>query len=297
MELLQLQYFQTVARMEHMTKAAEALRIAQPALSKTIARLEADLGVPLFDRQGRRIQLNAYGKAFLKKVNSALGILEEGKQELADLAGLAGGTIHLATNNLGRLTNALGAFRKQEPDIHFRIRQIVPSQMDDMAELLLEGEIDLCFSAASFDRAEIGELPVWDAEVFLAVPAGHRFEQRTSIRLSEAAHEPFVEYRKGHPFRKTNDSFCRQAGFQQHVVCEVEEPDALGSLVQAGLGVAFVPACRPNDVQALTLVPIEEPVCRRSFTLAWDERRYQPKAVRTFQLFLARYFAELHAGL
>ncbi len=68
MELLQLKYFQTVARLEHMTKAAEELHIAQPSLSKTIARLEKDLGVPLFDRQGRQITLNSFGKVFLKRV-------------------------------------------------------------------------------------------------------------------------------------------------------------------------------------------------------------------------------------
>lgn len=60
MELLQLRYFQTVAKMEHMTRASQELHIAQPALSKTIARLEADVGVPLFDRYGGRIRLNAF---------------------------------------------------------------------------------------------------------------------------------------------------------------------------------------------------------------------------------------------
>ena len=80
MELLQLHYFQTVARMEHMTKAAKELRIAQPALSKTIARLEEDLGVQLFDRQNRQIKLNSFRKAFLKSVDTALSALEEGKR-------------------------------------------------------------------------------------------------------------------------------------------------------------------------------------------------------------------------
>lgn len=64
MEMLQLEYFRTVARLEHMTRAAQELHIAQPALSKTISRLEEDLGVPLFDRQNRQIRLNAFGKAF-----------------------------------------------------------------------------------------------------------------------------------------------------------------------------------------------------------------------------------------
>lgn len=80
MELLQLYYFRTVAKNQHMTNAAEELRIAQPALSKTIARLEEDLGVPLFDRQGRSIKLNTFGQAFLRKVETALNALEDGRK-------------------------------------------------------------------------------------------------------------------------------------------------------------------------------------------------------------------------
>lgn len=88
MELLQLKYFQTVARLEHMTKAAEELHIAQPSLSKTIARLEKDLGVPLFDRQGRQITLNPFGKVFLKRVERIFHELSEGEREIKDLANL-----------------------------------------------------------------------------------------------------------------------------------------------------------------------------------------------------------------
>lgn len=80
MELQQLHYFQTVARLEHMTKAAEELRIAQPSLSKTIARLEEDLGVPLFERQHRQIKLNRFGKLFLNRVERIFMEIYEGKE-------------------------------------------------------------------------------------------------------------------------------------------------------------------------------------------------------------------------
>src|ERR671935_1288427 len=92
MDLLQLHYFRTVARLEHVTRAAEELRVAQPALSRTIARLEAELGVPLFDRLGRRLALNRFGAAFLVRVDRALGELEEARRELQDSAGLARGS-------------------------------------------------------------------------------------------------------------------------------------------------------------------------------------------------------------
>ena len=112
MELLQLRYFRTVARMEHMTKAAQELCIAQPALSKTIARLEEDVGIPLFDRHGGRIRLNTFGKAILDKVEKALALLEEGRKEVSELAGLDQGSIHLATSTLDRLSDALAGISR-----------------------------------------------------------------------------------------------------------------------------------------------------------------------------------------
>lgn len=80
MDLLHLKYFQTVARMEHITKASHKLNIAQPALSKTISSLEKELGVQLFDRKGRYIVLNEYGRLFLKRVDSILDLVESSKK-------------------------------------------------------------------------------------------------------------------------------------------------------------------------------------------------------------------------
>ena len=92
MDLQQLKYFQTIARLEHVSRAAEELYVAQPSLSRAIARLEEELGVPLFDRQGRHIQLNHLGRAFLKYVEEAFDKLEEGKREVEDLASFGAGT-------------------------------------------------------------------------------------------------------------------------------------------------------------------------------------------------------------
>lgn len=292
-ELLQLQYFRTVARIEHMTKAAEELHIAQPALSKTIARLEEDLGVPLFDRHSRKIRLNTYGKAFLRKVEAALNALDEGRREVTDLAGLERGSLSIATNTLGRLSKVLGAFRSLHPEVSFSIVQIAPASTGEMTQLLDNGDVDLCFGAASLEGPGICEQPVLSAEVFLAVPPGHPLEGRRSISLDEVAHAPFIEYKEGHPFRAMNESFCRQADIKREIVCEVEEPAALGSLVQAGLGVAFVPSCKGDEPPPYRLLHIDNPECRRVFTISWLERRYLSAAAVEFKSFLMRYFAEL----
>ena len=85
MELLQLLYFQVVAQEEHITRAANTLHVSQPALSKTIKRLEDELGVPLFTRVGKTIRLNAKGEIFLRYVTTALSALSDGKNTLTSL--------------------------------------------------------------------------------------------------------------------------------------------------------------------------------------------------------------------
>ncbi|MEJ8545066.1 LysR family transcriptional regulator [Brevibacillus borstelensis] len=290
MELLQLHYFRTVARLEHMTKAAQELRIAQPALSKTISRLEENVGVPLFDRQGRQIRLNMYGAAFLKKVETALTALEEGCREVADMAGLERGSIFIATPTLHRLSEPLSAFLALHPTVNFRITQ---ASLEEMSRLMENGDVDFCFTAVPIDVPCIQRLPVLKEDVFLAVPPGHRFAAKRSIPLREVAHDPFVGYKEGYPFRKMNDEFCLQAGFKPNVVCEVDEPSAISSLVQAGLGVAFVGACKSDKKSPLIKLEIETPVCQRTYQLAWHQKRYLSKAAQLFRDFVVQYFADL----
>ena len=120
MELQQLRYFLTVARLEHMTRAAEELHITQPSLSITISRLEESLGVPLFDRYRRQIKLNEFGKAFLRRVERIFDELEEGKRELLDLAGLEHGTVSVASTSMGILKDLIDSFLTQYP-VKFRL--------------------------------------------------------------------------------------------------------------------------------------------------------------------------------
>lgn len=290
MELLQLHYFRTTARLEHMTKAANELRIAQPALSKTISRLEEDLGVPLFDRVNRQIRLNAFGKAFLHKVEAALTLLDEGKSEVRDMAGVEQGTISIATNALQRLSPALTAFRKRYPDVGFRIHQIAPAETSTIADMLEQGNIDLGFGATRLNRTGIQEMPVLQSEVYLAVPHGHRLVGRNLISLHEVTAEPFIEYRTGHPFRDVNDLIVKKAGIERNIICEVEEPTALGNLVQAGLGVAFVPNCKGDEEYRFVLLPLDETDNKRDFCISWHKDRYVSRAAQAFRQFIAAYY-------
>jgi len=287
MELLQLKYFVTVARLEHMTKAAQELRIAQPALSKTISRLEEDLGTPLFERQGRQIRLNAYGKAFLARARTALQLLEEGRREVADLAGLERGRIHLALSNMEQLREPLRLFLEKHPEINFHI---VQSSMEDMEQTIELSEVDFFLTSMPIKHPDIDHLPLLDEEVFLAVPPAHRLASRASVHLSEAAQEPFVGYKEGHPYQKMNNAFCSQAGFIPNVVCEVEDPGTIAELVRSGFGVALIGECKSGEELKLVKLRIEQPETRRTFRIAWLRSRYLSQAALSFRDFLEKYY-------
>ncbi|REJ16900.1 MAG: LysR family transcriptional regulator [Paenibacillaceae bacterium] len=289
MELLQLQYFRTVARMEHMTRAAQELRIAQPALSKTIARLEDDVGVPLFDRQNGRIRLNAFGRAFLHKVDAALTLLEEAKQEVAELAGLEQGSIRISTSTLTVLTEPIREFLNLHPNVNMQITHV--SSQEEMAASIESGEADIGFSVMPADGDGVAQARVMSEELFLVVPRKHRLAKRTAVRLADAAGEPFVGYKEGFVVQETNEALFRQAGIAPRIVCRVDEPAAILSLVRAGLGVALFGCVSPDDSE-LVYLPIERPVCRRDYWLVWTERRYLSLAARKFIEFVIHHFTE-----
>jgi DNA-binding transcriptional LysR family regulator len=296
MELLQLHYFRAVARLEHITKAAQELKIAQPSLSKTIFRLEEDLGVQLFDRNGRQIRLNQFGRAFLRRVERVFMELEEGKREIADGAGLARGSISLAVTSPRVLPGLLGGFLASYPDTKFR--QVISSTVE-MKRMLENTEVDFCISSPPIEGTGIESSRLLTEEVYLTVPPGHRLVGRGSIDLHEAANESFINMKAGYGFRDITDEFCRRAGFTPTFAFEGDEPAVIRSLVKAGLGVAFVPALSWMDTPdpVPERLHIAHPVCQRTIGLAWLEGGSLSETAQYFKQFTVDFFARLESIL
>jgi DNA-binding transcriptional LysR family regulator len=191
MDLLQLRYFQTVARLENVTHAAEELHIAQPCISRAIARLEDSVGVALFERTGKRIRLNEFGRVFLKRVERCFNELEEGQRELADLAGAKRGKIVVGATVARILPGLFGEFLKTRPTVQFQLFQAASQQ--DVQKRLLGGEIDLCFTAQPVELPEAHDEPLFSEEIILAVGEGHRLAKKKSVRLEELSGEALID--------------------------------------------------------------------------------------------------------
>ncbi len=289
MDLLQLNQFRVLARVQHMTHAAEELYIAQPSLSKTIKNLEQEVGAPLFDRIGRQIRLNRAGEIFLARVNQAFFALDEGKREVQDMARQDRGEVTLAAAALHWLPEPLKEFQAQCPEIQFRLLQ---RSSPEMRRLLQNGEIDFAFVPSPGDTLEAQWQHLVTAEILLLVPSGHKLAERKSVSVREAAAEGVVIGRPGDIVREIIENACREAGAVLQVVCEADEPAATRDFVKSGMGVAFIPALmkRQQGGDGLAWVPLTDPPCRITLGLAWNDAHYLSGAARAFQEFVAGYF-------
>ncbi|MFD8984329.1 LysR family transcriptional regulator [Streptomyces sp. NPDC059564] len=290
MDLLSLRCFQVVARCEHISRAADELRTAQPSVSRTIARLEAEVGVRLFDRRGRRIHLNRHGEAFLRRVDRALAELEDGRRELADAArGGEGGGVTVASETLLTLTGLLVAFRAAHPGVDVRLRQ---SSAESMVRQLRTREVDFCFASQPLAGPALLSVVLLTEEVLLAVPRAHRLAGREGVAVADLAGEPFVTPGRGHWQRVLSDRLFARAGVRPTIVCEGDEPGAVLDLVAAGLGVALVPAiARAFGTRDIVgWARLDSADARRELSLVRAEDAYESPAARAFADFAVRHF-------
>jgi DNA-binding transcriptional LysR family regulator len=287
MDIDALRYFAAAAKEEHFGRAADVLSISQPALSRSIARLEEYYGIALFERDGRGIRITRSGRALLRRVERIIAELEDARREMHDLAEerrsrpIAIG--FFATLGTHVIPEAIKGFRDAMPDAEFRLLQ-GPSPL--LQQRLMSGEIDLCISSPRFAEVAIEWLPLWDEELVVLVPASHRLADASSIELLDIAHDPFVALKPNYGLRQTADDLCREAGFSPQIAFEGEEVATLRGLVGAGFGVALVPKTdRSLDTNVVAL-PVRSPRCFRTFGLSWARGRYLPQRTVAFRDYL-----------
>ncbi|MFD8478635.1 LysR family transcriptional regulator [Kitasatospora sp. NPDC059673] len=277
MDLHALTQFLVVARLEHLSRAAEELRVAQPSLSRTIARLEEDLGTPLFDRGGR-LRLNEAGRLFRGYAERALGELEAGRRAVAEAAGNGFGTVRLASETFLTFTAPLAAYKRAHPAAEIDLRQL---PADLMPRQLRAQEVDLCVASQPIRTEGLQSAQLLDEPVWLAVHRSHPLAGRSSVALPDLAALPFITARPGHWNRRLLDQLFADLGHPPRIVCESDELAAIADLITAGLGVGLIPAVGRQSATRLplALLAVDHPACRRTLTLHWSESaRLSPAA-------------------
>ncbi|MFI5645339.1 LysR family transcriptional regulator [Kitasatospora sp. NPDC051705] len=290
MDLLSLRYFQTVARHQHISRAAEELRVAQPSVSRTIIRLESELGLPLFDRQGRRIRLNEHGAAFLRRVDRVLTELDDARREMTDAAVAGPGRLAVAAETLPQLAGALAAFRAHRPGVRVHLFQ---APVGAMRRHLRSAEVDFALASQPLAGPDLCAVELLREEVLLAVPPGHRLAGRESVTVAELADEDFVSTRAGHWQRALLERLFAREGLTPQVVCEGDEAAATSELVRAGLGVGLMPEVARRALGEdgpVVWLRLDAAHCHRTLTLVWRREAYLSPAAQDFRRLAVEHF-------
>ena len=287
MELMQLRYFATVARLGNISRAAQELYVTQPNLSKSIARLEEELGVPLFEKNGRSISLTQYGEQFLACAQETLSILDEGVESLQRVS-RGEGLIRLGllrTLGVDYVPKLAARFLAENPgkDIRFTFHTGVTSHLLDE---LAEKKVDLVFSSKPPVEMGLTAIAVEQQDLVLIVPKNHPLAKNHSVDLTETLPYPQVYFSEGSGMRGVVEELFSKIDGKPVIAYETEEDQVVAGLVAAGFGIAVVPYMDMLLRLDVKIIQIAHPLWERSFYLVSDDRAYQPPAVQKFRQFV-----------
>jgi DNA-binding transcriptional LysR family regulator len=284
MELRQLTYFVAVVDEAHFTRAAERLRIAQPAISQQIRRLETELGERLLHRDRRTVTLTPAGEALLPYARAALTQVEHGRQAVAALRGLVTGHLQIGLVMPlpdRRVIRAIGAFGRRYPGIDLTL---VEDETDALLDGLTAGDLQAAFIGIGPGQdppASLEAVVVAREPAVLAVHPEHPLAARKSVRLSVLRNEPVVTLTRAGRLRTVLETVCRQAGFAPHIVAETSDLNVMVQLVAEGIGVALMPRSGLEETTDVVAIPITHPTIDRRIVLVWRSGA-TPPAARAF---------------
>ena len=287
MNLDELRWFVVLAETEHVTDAAAALRISQPALSRALARLEEQCGSPLFDRINRRLTLNSYGRILLEHARRSIAEVDAAVARIAALRDPDTGTVRLAfLHSVASwyVPELLRRFRDEAPSMQFALHQ---GAAHDITRYLWHGHADLAITSPQPAEPGFGWHELYMERLCLAVPRGHRFAGRPSLGLGEIADEPLVALPPGFGLRQLTDEMWADVGVSPRIVFEAMEIPAMEGLVAAGFGVAVVPEPRPGRGEPMCeYLELSHPGAQRRIGLTWVRDRELPSAADRFAHFV-----------
>ncbi|EYF05175.1 LysR substrate-binding domain-containing protein [Chondromyces apiculatus] len=288
MELRHLRYFMAVAEELHFGRAAQRLHIAQPPLSRQIQDLEAELGITLFDRSPRGVELTHAGTVFLGHVRRVFGALDLAVHDARRAS--AGETGRVVVGYLSSLTytgivDLVRAYRDRFPTVDIALREMSPQEQIDA---LKEGRIDVGFVRAPLDEAAITHACMRSEELVVALPIDHPLAAWKRIPVAMLSREPFVTFprHRGPGFFDQIIALCHAAGFSPRIVQEAPQID-IPSLVAAGFGISILPeSIREMGRRGIVLRPLVGGP-RTSLLMVWRSNDVAP-AVTGFVDFARR---------
>ncbi len=271
-----------VARQRSFTKAAEVMYITQPTISKTIKAMEEELGVVLFDRVGKKIELTDAGRIIATQAQQIVTSFQNLTAELDDLRNLKKGHLRIGLPPMvgaSFFPKVIGEFHQRYPDITI---QLFEDGAKKVEQDVAGGLLDVGVVVLPTVEAELSCFPFVEEKLNLVVHPSHPLAARESADLAELSQDGFVLFREDFTLHDRIIGECAKAGFQPHVIYESSQWDLISEMVAVGLGITLLPEtiCREIDDEGVRIIPLVKPVIPWKLGIVWRDDRYQSFATR-----------------
>ena len=289
MNLSQLYYFIKLAELQHYTKAAKELYIAQPSLSDSIASLESELGISLFQKKGRNVMLTKYGEEFYVHVSQALNELERGIASMKMHSGQLGGTIDIGCipTLIGDfLPTAVQNFMKNNPKAKFNIFH---GMSIEVAHGVASGKYDLGFCSMVEQEPDLLFVPIMVQELVLIVNDTHPLAKRKSLCLNELKNYNLTTYRDTIPIGKVVRNLLRENDVE--ATFSYDDEISIGGVISES-NLAAIVARTPflKQFDNLVLIPLSDvPKDTRLIYMTFSRKNFVSSSVEAFADFIVAH--------
>lgn len=279
-ELQQLRYVVAIAEERNFTRAAERCFVVQSALSHQIKVLEQELGVALFARSSRRVELTAAGEAFLGQARASLAAADRAVAVAAEAMGHIRGSLALGvipTVTAVNVPDLIATFHDAYPQVDLTVRG---GGSDEFLQQIRAGMLDVAFLGLDTGDSLAGGVACHEiarGRLVVVMSSGHPLANYDTLTLADLAEEPFIDFPAGSPGRVQGDRAFDAAGLYRRVAFEAMSAEFMLALVERGLGVCLLPAGSIPPNPALRAISVADGPYRIEY-VAWDDFNPSPAA-------------------
>ena len=293
MELRQLEYFQMASRLKNITRAAERLTVSQPNITVAIKKLEAELGIQLFDRSQKQLSLTPEGTIFLNRIELALRNIQDAVLEVNDYKQLQKGTIKIG------IPSMIGAYLF--PKIFSSFQHLYP-HLDiylyeegsmTIREQLERDELDFGIVILSDASSSLQLLPMARNQIVACVPEDHPLARKNSININDISGADLIMLKEGSFLRYMVLNKLKIANISPNIVLESNQIETIKGLVSTNVGISFLLDFIVKGTPGIKILPFEDPIYV-DLGLAWKKERYISKAAQSFIDFCKNTLNEHH---
>ncbi|WP_458120958.1 cidABC operon transcriptional activator CidR [Paenibacillus sp. Z6-24] len=287
MDIRHLQYFIEVARLGSFTRAAEALFITQPTISKTIRSLEEELGAPLFNRVGRSVELTDAGKVIEQQAQNIVKSFQSLSSQLDDLRNLKSGHLRIGLPPMigsRFFPQIIGRFHQMYPNVTIQLFEDGGKKVESD---VVNGSLDIGVTVLPVTENILEYFSFTEEKLNLIVPNNHRLAGATEVQMSELAEDFFIIFREDFTLHGRIIEACIRVGFQPRIIYESSQWDLISEMVGAGLGVALLPEtiCNQINPRNIHIISNVQPVIPWHLGVIWHRERYLSFAAREWLRF------------